>query len=55
VGTSVAVRAGREMRFEVGDASLVLKSNGDIVLKGKSISIEASGNLRLRGSKVLTN
>jgi type VI secretion system secreted protein VgrG len=51
----VLVRADNEIRLETGDASLVLKPNGDIQLRGTRITIEGSADVHLKGSKVHTN
>lgn len=52
-----------EIALVVGDASLVLKKNGTIVIKGANIelagsgkvTVKASGDLSLKGSKILNN
>jgi type VI secretion system secreted protein VgrG len=32
-----------------------MKKNGDITINGKKITVEGSGNVILKGSKVLSN
>ena len=44
-----------ELTLKSGDASIVLKKNGDITIKGKKITIEGSGDLILKGSKIAQN
>ena len=49
--------------IKAGDASITLKKNGDIVLKGKNLTSDASGkvsvkaasDLVLKGSKISQN
>jgi type VI secretion system secreted protein VgrG len=59
----VAIEAASELVLRCGSAELILKSGGDIVLKGAGISIngsgkivvDASGDLNLTGSKINQN
>ena len=52
-----------EITFVSGEASIVLKKNGDITIKGKNItlngsgdiSVKASGNVTVKGSKIAQN
>lgn len=52
-----------EITLKTGDASIVLKSDGSVVVKGNNITVESSrktsvkaaGDLVLKGSKVVTN
>ncbi len=53
--TKVRLRATQELRLEVGSSLIVLKPNGDIQIKGNRIDISGSGEVHLKGSKVLTN
>lgn len=63
VGKAYALTAGDEIRLETGDASIVMKKNGDIQIKGNNITIngsgkvtvKASGDLTLKGSKIAQN
>jgi type VI secretion system secreted protein VgrG len=51
------------LAFEAGDASITMKKDGTIVIKGKSITIQASGKVNvkadsdvvMKGSKILQN
>jgi type VI secretion system secreted protein VgrG len=63
VGKQLRVEAADEIALVVGAASLVLKKDGSIVLKGKNIdligagkiNVKASGDLTLKGSKIVDN
>jgi type VI secretion system secreted protein VgrG len=63
VGKQLLVSAGDSITFKTGSASLILKKNGDIQLKGNNITIDgsgkvnikASGDVILKGSKVTQN
>jgi len=57
------VEAGDEITFKTGDASLTMKKDGTIQIKGKDITItgsgkigvKASGDMVLKGSKIAQN
>ena len=51
----VRLRATQELRLEVGSSLIVLKANGDIQIKGNRIDILGSGEVHIKGTKVLTN
>ena len=53
--SQVRLRAAQELRLEVGSSLIVLKPSGDILIKGNRIDIFASGEVHLKGTKVLTN
>jgi type VI secretion system secreted protein VgrG len=63
VGKRLVISAADEIVLKSGDATLTLKKNGDIVLKGKNlqldgsgkINVKASSNLVLKGSKISSN
>jgi type VI secretion system secreted protein VgrG len=44
-----------EISVKTGDASLTLKKNGNIELKGGKIKVEGSGDVVLKGSKIKEN
>lgn len=44
-----------ELTIKVGSASIVLKKNGDILLKGKKLSLNGSGDIVIKGQKVVQN
>lgn len=51
----ITVTAGQGLLFRVGSSSIELRPSGEVVIKGTKVTIEASGNLRLKGSKILQN
>ena len=63
VGKHLLVSAGDSITFKTGSATLTLKQNGDIQLKGNNIlidgsgkiNVKASGDVVLKGSKVTQN
>jgi type VI secretion system secreted protein VgrG len=63
VGKKFALVAGDEITLTTGDASIVMKKNGDIQIKGNNITIsgsgkitvKASGDLIMKGSKITQN
>ena len=63
VGKNLIIDAGDSVTIKTGAASIVMKKDGTIQIKGKNISIEgsgkinvkASGDLVMKGSKILQN
>ncbi len=63
VGRKINIDAGDQIVLRTGSASIAMKSNGDITIKGNNITIQGSGNVNLKaasnvsikGSKVTTN
>jgi len=55
VGKKMLVTAVDELLYKSGTASGIFKKNGDITIQGKDITIKASGDLVLKGSKILEN
>ncbi len=62
-GAKLKQTAADEITIQTGDASITLKSNGDITIKGANIiisgsgdvSVKAGGNVNVKGSKVGQN
>ena len=52
---TVIISAADELILKCGESSIVLKKNGDISITGKAISVKASGDLVLKGQKILEN
>jgi type VI secretion system secreted protein VgrG len=50
VKTKLVIDAGQEITFRTGAASLTLKSNGDVTIRGKSFSITASDKVNIRAT-----
>ncbi|CAE6781753.1 Type VI secretion system spike protein VgrG1a [Nitrospira defluvii] len=54
-GKNMVLDAGDQITIKTGSASITMKSNGDIVIKGGKITVNASGDLALKGSKITQN
>jgi type VI secretion system secreted protein VgrG len=50
VGKKLLINAGDELTLKSGDASIILKKNGDITIKGKNVSIDGSGKINIKAS-----
>jgi type VI secretion system secreted protein VgrG len=63
VGKILLIAAGDEITLQTGSASIIMKSNGDIQIKGSNITVsgsgkidaKASGQMTLKGSKIAAN
>jgi type VI secretion system secreted protein VgrG len=63
VGKKLVITAADEVSIQTGSAQLIMKKNGDIILKGRNIQVEGSGKVGLKassdvvikGSKVSSN
>ena len=63
VGKKLNITVSDEISIKTGDASIVMKKNGDITIKGKNITLQGSGKISgkadgdvvLKGSKVTAN
>ena len=63
VGNSLTISAGDQIVLKTGSASITMKKDGSITIKGKDITISgsgkivgsASGNIVLKGQKILQN
>src|SRR2546426_3945679 len=63
VGKNLAIDVADSITLKTGDASITMKKNGDIKIKGKDITIEGSGKINIKassdvnikGSKVTNN
>ena len=59
----IAIGSGDDLALRSGSASIVLKKDSDVAIKGKDVSIEAAGKITgkaagdvvLKGKKVLGN
>ena len=50
VGKKLLISAGDEIVLNTGSASITMKKNGDIVIKGKNITLDGSGNINIKAS-----
>jgi type VI secretion system secreted protein VgrG len=55
VGKKLTITAGDEIILKTGDATIVMKKNGDITIEGKKITIKGSGDVVIKGQKILQN
>jgi len=63
VGKNLVIDAGDSVTIKTGSASISMKKDGTITIKGKDITIEGSGkinvkagaNVVMKGSKILQN
>jgi type VI secretion system secreted protein VgrG len=44
-----------ELAIKCGSASIIMKKNGDIQIKGKNINVEGSGKVKTKGSQIAEN
>lgn len=51
----INIFSDKQITLSAGDASIILKKNGDIIIKGGKITSKASGDIVLKGSKILGN
>lgn len=52
---TITLQADDKLEIKVGSASITVKKNGDIDIKGKNINLKGSGNVILKGSKIGMN
>ena len=63
VGKKLTITVEDEIVLQTGDASIVMKKNGEITIKGKDITLKGSGKINvnassdviIKGSKVMAN
>lgn len=54
-GMAASITAGDEIVLKTGKASATMKKNGDITIDGKDINVKGSGDVVIKGSKILEN
>jgi type VI secretion system secreted protein VgrG len=54
VGKRYSLVAGDSIQLQTGDASIVMKKNGDITIKGKNITVSGSGKINIKASSDVT-
>ncbi len=52
---SITVSSGEKIVLQAGSASITMKKNGDIIIKGGKITVKASKDLIMKGSKIAEN
>ncbi|MET3140274.1 hypothetical protein AAKU61_004663 [Undibacterium sp. GrIS 1.2] len=55
VGQKISMTAGEELSLTVGKASLVMKSDGTIIINGSQFNFEATGPVQISGKDVDIN
>ena len=55
VGKKLIITAEDQITIQTGEASIILKKNGEIVIKGSKISVKGSDEVQIKGSKVTAN
>ena len=53
VGKKLTITAGDEIVLQTSDATIIMKKNGDITIKGKKIIIKGSGDVIVKGQKIV--
>ena len=54
-GKRILLEAGDDLILRSGSSLIQLRKDGSIVIRGVSIAVEASGDVVIKGAKVLTN
>jgi type VI secretion system secreted protein VgrG len=54
-GDSISIESDKEIFLKTGSASLLMKKNGDIIIKGGKIQVKGSKDVILKGSKIAEN
>ncbi len=52
---TITMTAKEKITLQTGAAKIVMESNGDITISGATINVKGSGNVIIKGSKVLSN
>ena len=55
VNEKTSISSGKEMVLTCGNASIILKSNGNISINGKDIDLTGSGNVVVKGKNIAGN
>ena len=51
----ILVQAGDQITLKTGSASIVMRKNGEITISGSTVQVLGSGDVVIKGAKVLTN
>ncbi|WP_437816053.1 type VI secretion system Vgr family protein [Sorangium sp. So ce1078] len=52
IGENKAVIVGKELTIQVGEAQILIKQSGDIVVQGKQLVVKADGPIQVEGQKL---
>lgn len=52
---TITMTAKEKITLQTGSAKIVMESNGNITISGATINVKGSGNVIIKGSKVLSN
>lgn len=52
---AISITSDKEIVLKAGDASITLKKNGDIIIKGNKINVKGDGDIVMKGSKITQN
>jgi type VI secretion system secreted protein VgrG len=53
IGKNLGIVAGDEIVLKTGSASITMKKNGDIIIKGANINIQGSGKINIKASNAV--
>jgi type VI secretion system secreted protein VgrG len=54
VGAKLSIDAKDEITLKTGDASIIMKKDGTITIKGKDITIQGSGKINAKADSDIT-
>jgi type VI secretion system secreted protein VgrG len=52
VKKKISIKADEEIKLETGSASILMKKDGTITIKGKDITIEGTGKMQIKGAPI---
>lgn len=55
VGKAIVIDAGDQITLKTGESSIVMKKDGTITINGKFVDIKSTGDVLIKGSKILAN
>lgn len=55
VGKNAGMAVADKLTVTVGDATVTITKNGDVIIKGKNLNIKAGGDVKIKGSKISLN
>lgn len=51
----ITIEAGDEIEIRTGNASIIMKKDGTILISGKDLSIKGTGDVVMKGKKIMEN